>query len=85
MESSAGSGVDLITFERVKPPNTAIHVPTVLNAVVEYVSNGKLPTRLGGWDVAVTPDWALTGVDPARQLRFTARLDGSVTFAPVRP
>jgi hypothetical protein len=83
LRSPVGGGLDLITFEqdRGTPGATAPDVPTLVFRLTGWVVGHLQP---GGWRLAVAPDWALTGVNPDRRLRFTARLDGTLLLAPER-
>lgn len=77
------SGLSLSTFERLPPAHFGW--PDLPLAALGLTAAVDRPLRLGGWDYAVTRDWTLTGVNAERKLRLTARLDGTVTFQPVRP
>ncbi len=82
LPSPAVGSLDLVTFERVEPSYAGRNIA----AVAGWLAGGPRPVvRAGPWVCSVTPDWAVTGVDLGRRLRFTARPDGSVTFVPLRP
>lgn len=81
--SVPNSGLMLFTFERVPPALGGW--PDLFVGLLVRGAAADSPVRFGGWEFAVTRDWTLTGVNAAQKLRFTARLDGSVTVQPVRP
>jgi hypothetical protein len=78
-----GSHLRLITFDRLPPPLGGW--PALVHAGIAGGTMVDQPVQLGGWQLAVTPDWNLTGTHPGRKLRFTAGLDGSVAVGPLRP
>jgi hypothetical protein len=77
------SGLVLLTFERVPPVLGGW--PDWLAGALVHGRVPDRPARLGGWEFAVTPDWALTASHAGRKQRVTARLDGSLTLQPLKP
>ena len=65
------------TFERPPPP-------------IGWHLAGLAARRLGldrpaGWELAVAPDWTVTGVHPGRGLRLRATPGGDVSVETARP
>jgi hypothetical protein len=83
LASTPTNGVVVATYRRSQHPARP-PLFTLLAALADLLGPHILPARINGWECTVTPDWTLTGVSAKQRLRFTARLDGSVVFQPVR-
>ncbi len=77
LESTAGNGTDVVTFERDRSPAD-------IRQHLARLVRGWVAGRTG-WEVAVADDWTLTATHAGRRQRVTVRPDGSVTVGPHRP